>query len=345
MVINIERFIKSNYFIVYMVLPLEERLRGLNCYHSQLVEVLSKRVIVPETGSYLKHDLAERIAGYLDRRGVSIREQDGDVSTKSRIYQTINKEPLKRVEYGILNAKGISKELFERLTEWEALYFLAGIWAKKSTKNESLRYDRGLLERQPVKLIIAETIYAGINYLGVIQRREKEKGRYKTDIKLPYAEEIKQRYFALRSRYVAERKALFEEFERQVKSESDALRVVTIFEETLNGVSDDSIRNRIQGVLDDNTDRFVEASTRVGMMIDGMQGDDYARALQIAGGLELDRDKYRKILGSRLKPSVVVEILSQEQAKDAGINPEAWDRLFADIPEKPIGQQGLLFKV
>ena len=328
-----------------MVLPLEERLRGLNCYHSQLVDALSRDVIVPETGSYLKHDLAEKIAGYLDRRGVSLREQEGDMSTKSRIYQAINKEPLKRAEYGILNSRRIPKELFERLTEWEALYLLVGVWAKKSTKNQGLRYDKGLLERQPVDLIIAETIYAGINYLGVIQRREKEKGKYKTDIKLPYAEEIKQRYFALRSRYVAERKSMFEEFERQVKLESDALRVVTILEETLNGVSDDSIRNRIQGILDANTDGFVDASTRVGMMIDSMQGDDCAKALAIAGGLELDRDKYRKILGNRLKPSVVVELLSQEQAKAAGINPEAWNRLFADIPEKPIGAtQGLLFQ-
>src|SRR3989338_8273977 len=314
-----------------MVLPLEERLRGLNCYHSQLVDALLEPKIF-HPSDYYKYGLAERITKFIQRKGVNLRERNEDTSTYKRV-RTMNKEPLQRVGYGLDNSHNIPKGIFERLTEWEALYFLAGVWIKKSANDESLVYKSGLLRREPVDLIIAETIIAGINWL----RKIHNKSGYQTEPKLPYSTEILERYLKLRSRYVAERKSMFEEFERQVKLESDALRVVTILEETLNGVSDDSIRNRIQGILDANTDGFVDASTRVGMMIDSMQGDDCAKALAIAGGLELDRDKYRKILGNRLKPSVVVELLSQEQAKAAGINPEAWNRLFADIPEKPIG--------
>jgi len=191
--------------------PLEERLKRVSVDKDELVDALCAEKIRPRdvrySLSYLKYDLSDRIEESLRKRGVHLDEKERSSSVSSHIYAAINKEPLKRVEYGIINSRGIPDEIFEHLTNWEAIYFLAGLWNKKSTPIESKQYRRDLLERQPVPLIVAETIETGIRALEKIHRSMVERGEYKSDIKLPYADEIMQRYYSLRTSFMRESQA------------------------------------------------------------------------------------------------------------------------------------------
>lgn len=184
-----------------MVESLEQRLRNID--KSSLKEVLLAPKILPrermEKIGYFKYDITDCLGRYFREKNVVLREKP-KTSVSENLYSTIRKEPLKQVQYGMINSENISDDVFKTLTDWEAIYFLAGVWNKKSTLIEGLQYNRGLLERQPVELIIAETITAGIYRL----RNIHEKQRYRTQAELPYSKEILERYYELRQKFISQ---------------------------------------------------------------------------------------------------------------------------------------------
>jgi hypothetical protein len=192
---------------------LEERLGKVSVDRVQLIDTLCAEKIRPKNVrmrlSYLKYNLSGRIEEYLAEKGVTLNEKTRSTTVAKHIYNAINKKPLKRVEWGIINSearpkdniKEIPDEIFQQLTNWEAVYFLAGLWNKKSTPIDNKQYRRNLLEKQPLPLIVAETIEAGIHSLQYIHNQCVENGEYTSELQLPYADEILQRYYSLRTNF------------------------------------------------------------------------------------------------------------------------------------------------
>jgi len=182
--------------------PLEERLKGVN--KDSLTKALLASLVVPtihNTG-YLKLDITYNLEECLKEKGVFLTERDV-ASVDQNIYSAILKEPLKQVQYGMINSGRISDDIFKSLTYWESAYFLAGVWAKKAVPNrrltpvEDLKYDPQQLSKQPVELIVAESIVAGMNRI----RQIHEKERYKTKLKLPFCKELKEDYERIKVNY------------------------------------------------------------------------------------------------------------------------------------------------
>jgi hypothetical protein len=178
---------------------LEERLKKIN--KDSLKEALLAPKILPREKmsriGYFKYNITDNLEIYLNRKGVVLFEKPKS-SVGGNLYSTIRKEPLKQVQYGMINCENIGGDVFSALTDWEAIYFMTGVWNKKTTLSESLRYSSELLERQPVELIVAETVASGIYRLKKIH----EKQGYETEPELPYAKEILERYYALRSKFM-----------------------------------------------------------------------------------------------------------------------------------------------
>ncbi|KYK27169.1 hypothetical protein AYK26_00550 [Euryarchaeota archaeon SM23-78] len=184
-----------------MVESLEERLKNID-KHS-LKEALLTPLILPREAmrrvGYYKYNITDNLQRYLYNRGVRLQEKP-KYSVGENIYSIIRKEPLKRVQYGMINSDKIGDDVFKALTDWEATYFLAGVWNKKSTLSEEYRYNREVLERQPVELIVAETIATGVYRLRKIHEKQTRAGKYKTQAELPYSKEILRRYYDLRNK-------------------------------------------------------------------------------------------------------------------------------------------------
>jgi len=184
-----------------MVEDLETRVENID--KDSLVSALSSDMIRPKDAKHkvgrLKYNITSNLESYLKERGVFLTERDKS-SFGETLYGTIRKKPLKQVQYGMINSENVPNEVFESLTDWEAIYFLAGVWIKKATPIKDLKYDVSLLRRQPTELIIAETIVAGINRLRKIHEQEG----YNSEVHLPYSEEILQRYHNIRAKFIAQ---------------------------------------------------------------------------------------------------------------------------------------------
>ena len=83
-----------------------------------------------------KEDLVfSYIERYFTGKQVALRSEDMESQLRlNSIYNGVNKEPLKRVGYGVANSQNIPSDLQNALSGWENLYFLAGLWHEKSTK-------------------------------------------------------------------------------------------------------------------------------------------------------------------------------------------------------------------
>ncbi|MFH0870790.1 MAG: hypothetical protein V1866_07085 [archaeon] len=182
-----------------MIPSLEERLKNID--KDSLKEALLAPLILPRERmgkvGYLKYNITDNLQKYLQEKGVSLYEKP-KYSVGQNLYSTIRKEPLKQVQYGMINCENIGRDVFKALTDWEAIYFMAGVWKKKSTRTEDQKYNDELLAREPVELIVAETIAAGIYRLKNVHEHKS----YKTEPELPYSEEILQRYYSLRNSFM-----------------------------------------------------------------------------------------------------------------------------------------------
>ncbi|MBI5065519.1 hypothetical protein HZA97_04735 [Candidatus Woesearchaeota archaeon] len=152
---------------------LEERLSGLEHAKQDLVQHFLSPMLVPRywNCSYLKCDLICSVKDFLKNQKVRLREKEGNQ------YGQINRtswEALKRVEYGRLNAQGMHAGVFRRLTDFETIYFLAGLWRKKSAKDPSKRFSEEILDATPIKVTVARMIAEGA-YL--LEHTMKEEGK------------------------------------------------------------------------------------------------------------------------------------------------------------------------
>lgn len=153
---------------------LEERLSGLEHAKQDLVSHFLSPMLVPRywNCSYLKCDLICSVKDFLKNQKVRLREKEGNQ------YGQINRitwEALKRVEYGRLNSQGMHAEVFRRLTDFEAIYFLAGLWRKKSANDPSKRFSKEILEATPLKVTVARMIAEGAYLLEHITKEEEKK--------------------------------------------------------------------------------------------------------------------------------------------------------------------------
>lgn len=163
---------------------LDERLIGLEHAKEDLVQHFLSPTLVPRywNCSYLKADLIDRIRSLLRNQKVTLKEREGNQ------YSQINRIPweaLKRAEYGRLNSRGMHAEVFKRLTDFEAIYFLAGLWRKKSSRDPSKRFNLENLDQTPIKITLARLISEGVYFMSHIASEEKGKS-----IKMPYQRKI-----------------------------------------------------------------------------------------------------------------------------------------------------------
>lgn len=154
----------------------------------QLIGALEKPLIKPGrsgffTERYLKYDLEKMINEAL---GVNVHRIEN-------LYSALNKEPMKRIGYGLLNCKEIPKELFRQMGElgpskgaWLMAYYAAGVFNIKCHEG----YDRLTLLDQPLSLHVLDTAASGVNLLRSVHKKMTGSGKYRTEIRLPYFEEV-----------------------------------------------------------------------------------------------------------------------------------------------------------
>lgn len=101
---------------------LEDAVVEFDTQKDKLVSILNRK---REQGSspYYKYQLTNRIAEYFAQRGAPL-QKDAD-----SLYGAVNKEPLKRVAYGMQHAHDLPAELLRPLQDWDKIYLMAGIWA------------------------------------------------------------------------------------------------------------------------------------------------------------------------------------------------------------------------
>ena len=145
------------------MLSLEERLISLNGdMKSKLIDSLLAKPINPRERrhemSYYKYNLSDYIAEEL--AGVQTKvEQYNQHKFSLNLESTINKEPLKRVQYGIKSTPEVPTKLLSKLTAWEQIYFFAGSWIKKTSWSSKRHYDEKSLEKQTVYETIVDTMF------------------------------------------------------------------------------------------------------------------------------------------------------------------------------------------
>ena len=104
--------------------PLSER--------DSLVNAFKNENIDEREPPHLKKDLVYRIVNYFRHKGVEFGKFDNNLRTDGyknayeTLYNKFNKEPLKPVEYGT-KLKGISTTFLSKISDFEKLYFLAGV--------------------------------------------------------------------------------------------------------------------------------------------------------------------------------------------------------------------------
>jgi hypothetical protein len=166
----------------------------------QNVNVLCKPFVRPSKDAFLseyyyKNELEPRINEFLGKYGVEIKS----------LYTSLNKEPLKRIGYGIPNAEGTPGALFEQMSKlgdigkWLSVYYLAGVFNMKSHDD----FNRVIVQEKPTYAQVLETAVSGINLLKYVHDEMKKSPEfrktrnlkrihevYTTDISLPYEKEI-----------------------------------------------------------------------------------------------------------------------------------------------------------
>lgn len=133
-----------------------------------------------ETLPYYKYEAVNEIVGFFNRLGTPLND-----GFDANLYRgKINKEPLKRVIYGIRSFARTTREnrqvlekvkdYLQGLDDWEKIYFFAGVWDKRCIPENEQELN--------------EIVEAGRNRIYKIHYVKKAKGEYIRDIKLPKIE-------------------------------------------------------------------------------------------------------------------------------------------------------------
>ena len=197
---------------------LEELISDATVGRQKLVEALGKPLIRPKnssffTDSYLKYDLADTINQALGNASFGVQD----------VYGSLNKEPMKRVGYGLLNSKGIPKELFWQMGylgakgQWLMVYYVTGVFNKKVHEDD----QKETLQKEPLHLHVLDTAIAGINLLKIVHNEmrmppelrrnpglRKIDKMYTTDIRIPYENEIRQAYSEARASWKEQKRVM-----------------------------------------------------------------------------------------------------------------------------------------
>ncbi|MFW6312049.1 MAG: hypothetical protein ACOC1K_07435 [Nanoarchaeota archaeon] len=183
-----------NYMFIDM--SLETRLKELNNEHnSSFISALKEEKMLPHDSnffrsSYTTSDLVNYIEDFFISKEVQLKSK-GKTFDLIIYSESLNKEPFKRIGYGVLNSRNIPKEVFNRLEAWESAYLLAGVWHEKSSQtNIEKRY-----KNQTLPEVVSHLILEGIEHLsnvhdGVKHYSKGRKQEYVTEPNLPYAEKI-----------------------------------------------------------------------------------------------------------------------------------------------------------
>ena len=176
--------------------PLERRLREYEG-SSEVIDILKHAV----SGPYVnpqdvrraigkdKYDLAKSIVTGMHGLGLS-SDTTKHPDFVLNLYREINEEPLYRVCYGLNSLRvGNNKvvEVLNKLTDYEKVYFLAGVWCKRPKEER-------IVEGSPDKnfnpngytnfaLIVSDYIVAGVDFI-----KSKYADDVKAKLKLPEVE-------------------------------------------------------------------------------------------------------------------------------------------------------------
>jgi len=125
-----------------------------------------------ETMPYLKYDLSDEVALYI-----------GDKDFRHNVYNSVNKDVLKRVYYGIRSTdmNKVPLEFLEKLTNWEKVYFFRGRWKKR---NPDLS--------EPLLVLTARHMDIGLDMLHEDHFVRKAKRKYKSSKKFPESDSVRE---------------------------------------------------------------------------------------------------------------------------------------------------------
>ncbi len=129
--------------------------------------------------------LCGNIASYLNIKGVDLGidfPKKLYLSFKPRTgYQSSNL-PLLYILNGRIGGDNVPNEIYEKLDDWESMYFLAGIWHGRTCGYTGFKHTAPHLNAWPISKIVANTIELGIKEL---KRFEETLGK-----KLPHVDII-----------------------------------------------------------------------------------------------------------------------------------------------------------
>lgn len=172
--------------------------------------------------NFIKKDLVKYILEYLNGKGSSF-STDMQAPECRAIYSGINKEPLKRVGYGIANAQSLTEDILSNLSIWEGAYLLAGIWHIKSSKDD--RQTKHYEHRTVVELV-CDVIREGIEFLENVHENvadySRSRGEYVTKPQLPYAHSILEDIEHAKAEIINQE----EEFSREITNDAHQARIL-----------------------------------------------------------------------------------------------------------------------
>jgi len=124
---------------------------------------------------YLKYDLTRAIVEAI-LEGHSERKKFYNI-----LYHTINKDVLKRVNYGIRSTGKLPKDFLDSLSNWEAVYFFRGRWKIREPNLE-----------EPIIVLTSRHLLEGVRELYKDHYVRKAKGEYISNKTFPEDEEVKK---------------------------------------------------------------------------------------------------------------------------------------------------------
>lgn len=172
---------------------------------------------------YLKYDLVEAIIGFLTKNGADL-----DENFCNKLYK-INKEPLKRVYYGMLSTGNLPSEFLNSLTDWEKIYFFAGRWCKRDHPFLVNNFNIELKNGEELYLFVSDYLLAGINLLKKVHRE-----KYNCEVLLPEEKKVVKECLIIKRTY-SQRCASRKANEKQLgtpRKERERLCQVNLFGES-----------------------------------------------------------------------------------------------------------------
>lgn len=161
---------------------LESRLRNISTdeFKDKLISHLASRgyeKAASRSNPYYKYELIPSITNLINQYAPV------EHGFEKNLNSAINKEEAKRIYYGLVcmgNPEEYLKQILVNLTDWEKIYFFAGVW--KNRKMKGIR-SKNLPE------IVQDHIKSGIDFLHKSHMIKKAEGTYVRKLKLPQSQD------------------------------------------------------------------------------------------------------------------------------------------------------------